>query len=463
MLSYCGGMNVPVSVVCLQPGATDTFGDIQKEIKTLKLLHNIGAKNINLVIDAFIVCQSVWIVTDYCAGGSVATLMKPSGRLLEKWIIPILREVAEAISWIHRHGISHRDIKCANILVTQEGEVQLCDFGVAAMIQTRFDKRSIVIGTLHWMAPELFDRLVSYGPAVDIWAFGSVAYEMASGLPPNAIESHKAKIDITQFGRFLRGHIPRLDKPEFSDDLKDLVAYCLEESTDRRPSIEQVMGHKYIRDTTSKYPVKSLPELVRTFKTWEQHGGVRASLFNPMIGARPPTNRTSIVESDAWNFSTTSGFDEEVGHSSQAESLHDLEDNAQPKPNGRRRPPLRALAPLKAPLEKIFDPDTMSNYSENSQSYYVPYLPSGTDLPLRDDSRQAALRESLIDLDESFGGVASPVSDMDTIRPSRAQDPIDAASTAAADSRGGLFDDRIAPIIDQLGWQWPREIPPPTK
>lgn len=132
----------------LDPGA-DTFGDILKEIETLKLLNSSGAKNVNTVVDALLVGYTMWMVTEYCAGGSVSTLMKPRGWLPEQWVVPILREVAEAIFWVHKQGIIHRDIKCANVLVTEVGGVQLCDFGVAGIIQTTFDKRSTITGSLH--------------------------------------------------------------------------------------------------------------------------------------------------------------------------------------------------------------------------------------------------------------------------------------------------------------------------
>lgn len=203
------------------------------------------------------------------------------------------------------------------------------------------------------MTPELFNPAIPYGPAVDIWAFGSVVYEMALGLPPNTIEFQKAKIDITQFGQFLRGHIPRLNGLEYSAELEDLVVFYLEESPDGRPTIEQVMDHRFICDANSRYPAEALSELVRTFKIWEYQGGARESLFNPMIGAQAPTDRTSIVESDEWNFSTTTDFDEKVG-----QSPHDPGNNAQLKPNGRRRPPPRALARPKAPsvlFEKTYE------------------------------------------------------------------------------------------------------------
>jgi serine/threonine protein kinase len=206
----------------IQPGTSDTLGDILKEVSTLKLLSDSGAKNINTVIDTLLVGHTIWIVTEYCAGGSVSTLMRPTGGLAEQWIVPILREVAEAVSWVHKPGIFHRDIKCANVLVTEDEGVQLCDFGVAGIIKTKFDKRSTVTGTLHWMAPELFDETVSYGSEVDIWAFGSMAYEMATGLPPNA----RPVVDLSQFGSYLRQHCPRLTGDQYSSQLKGLVACC---------------------------------------------------------------------------------------------------------------------------------------------------------------------------------------------------------------------------------------------
>ena len=235
----------------LDPKRSDTFGDILKEVNTLKLLGTSGAKNVNVVIDALLFGQTMWMVTELCAGGSVATLMRPTGGLPEKWIVPILREVAVAIYWVHKQGIIHRDIKCANILVTDSGQVQLCDFGVAGIIESRFDKRSTVTGTLQWMAPELFDSQVSYGTEVDIWAFGSLAYEVATGLPPNATTA----IDPAKFGTYLKQHVPRLEGDQHSARLKDLVAYCMINDPKKRPPIELVQIHPYIYDTEKDYPL----------------------------------------------------------------------------------------------------------------------------------------------------------------------------------------------------------------
>ncbi|KAL0938707.1 serine threonine protein [Colletotrichum truncatum] len=418
----------------VNPKLADTFKEFLAEVNALKLLSDSGAKNINHVIDALPVGQSMWMITEYCAGGSVATLMKPTapGGLQEKWIIPILREVAEAVFWVHRQGIIHRDIKCANVLVTEAGGVQLCDFGVAGVIETKFDKRSTFIGTPHWMAPELFDQSTSYGTEVDIWAFGSMVYEIASGLPPNVM----AGVDVYQLGNYIKAHTPRLDGDQYSEQLKDLVAYCLEEDPSKRPTIEEVQKHPYIANTTPQYPASSLALLVRGFKLWESQGGSRKSLFAPggaqgISGMDDSDFSSTALANDEWNFSTTMAFDQQVFQDTDAQAVYDvygsnvdfdpgfLDEMSRAKPKGRRRPPPQQLAAMKAPLEKVFDPNTISNYEDNSRAYYGrPMPPPTSDLPLRDDSLQSmTVRESLIDLDASLNGsnLANFV-DMNTIR-----------------------------------------------
>ncbi|KAF5006166.1 hypothetical protein FDECE_7441 [Fusarium decemcellulare] len=420
----------------VNPKLADTYSDLLKEINALQLLSESGAKNINHVIEALPVGQSMWMITEYCAGGSVATLMKPTspGGLQEKWIIPILREVAEAVYWVHGQGIIHRDIKCANILVTEVGNVQLCDFGVAGVIETKFDKRSTVIGTPHWMAPELFDPSASYGTEVDIWAFGAMVYEIASGLPPNVA----AGMDFGRLGSYLKQHIPRLEGDRYSQGLKDLVAYCLEDDPKKRPTIEQVQRHQYIHNTQNAYPASGLAHLVRGYKLWEAQGGARKSLFSAGGAQGPSDFSAAAFENDEWNFSTTAAFDQQVLKTGDAQAVFDVygsnvdfrqdgfdDASRTQKPKSRRRPPPH-LPSVKAPLEKLFDPNTISNYEDNSRAYYGRLFPppasdfssSASDLPLRDDSSQSpGVRESLIDLDASLDGSnLSEFVDMNTIR-----------------------------------------------
>ncbi|KHN95675.1 serine/threonine protein kinase [Metarhizium album ARSEF 1941] len=401
----------------IRPGGTDTFGDILKEVNTLKLLNDGGAKNVNRVLDTHLVGQSVWVITEYCAGGSVATLMRPTRGLAEKWIVPVLREVAEAVHWVHSHGVIHRDIKCANVLITDAGGVQLCDFGVAGIIETKFDKRSTVTGTLQWMAPELFDSSISYGIEVDIWAFGSMAYEAATGLPPNAT----GLVDRVNFGSYLKDNCPRLQGDQYSSNLRDIIAFCMVQDPAQRPSIEQVQAHPYISNTASRYPTASLSQLVKAYRLWETQGGIRQSLFSAG-GAQGPASMSSPPPlNDGWNFETLNEASPESNNSG-AQTILDVYGPAvdlpwkPPKQPGRRRQP--NVKPLVVPLEQVFDPTVDTNYNDNARVFYGYHTkPPTNDLPLRDDLDGSNVRESLIDLDVSLdGNHLSQFVDIGTIR-----------------------------------------------
>lgn len=421
------GLAVAVKIISIEEGdildpkRSDTFGDILKEVNTLKLLGTSGAKNVNVVIDALLFGQTMWMVTELCAGGSVATLMRPTGGLPEKWIVPILREVATAIYWVHKEGIIHRDIKCANILVTDSGQVQLCDFGVAGIIESRFDKRSTVTGTLQWMAPELFDSHVSYGTEVDIWAFGSLAYEVATGLPPNATTA----IDPAKFGTYLKQHVPRLEGDQYSSLLKDIVAYCMIHDPKKRPPIELVQLHRYIYDTEREYPTESLSKLVNAYRLWESQGGIRQSLF-AAGGAQGPVSERAAKQDEEWDFNAEDPIQPPLDDS-ETQAVYDVYGSSvdlPPQPQSvsrRRRKPPPNLRAFKAPLEKVFDPNTISNYHEHVRDFYHPQpRNSSSDLPLREDTERSKLRESLIDLDASLKRVsqkAPQLDDLETIRP----------------------------------------------
>lgn len=376
----------------------DTVSDIRREIETLKTLAGSGAKNINTIIDDFLIGSSICVVTDFCAGGSVSTLMKPDGLVPEKYIIPILREVTEGLCWVHSMGFVHRDIKCANVLIHDDGGLQLCDFGVAGIVETKYDKRTTFIGTLHWMAPEMFEQGVEYGKEVDVWALGCLTYEAATGLPPNARAGIR---DISRFGRHLRENTPRLDGDQYSDTMKAFVALCMTNDRSQRPQIEDVRKHPFINNTANEYPTASLSELVQRFRHWEAHGGTRASLFSA-VGAQRHDGGRHLIPDEDWEFDESTKF-EPPASMDDPNGLENITNDFGPIASRRRRGAIPNLHLLANPLEKLFDPNTITGYGDNSRQYY-------NGLPLRtgpgpDDS---SVRESLIDLDAALGATVRP-------------------------------------------------------
>lgn len=281
------------------------------------------------------------------------------------------------------------------------------------------------------MAPELFESAPNYSKEVDIWAFGCMAYEIATGLPPNVTNA----VSHEHLGAYLKNHPPRLEGGNYSVELRSLIAYCLEELPSSRPAIELVQEHPYIYNTDLIYPTTTLSYLVRAFRLWEDHGGSRKSLAM-LSGAQGPADLLSTSSTDdEWNFSTTTAFDQSITRESSARDVYEAygtgveldvdpvqdksHSNLQEHGRGsKRRPPPEALARLRAPLEKIFDPSTLSNYDDNSRDHYKQHLQQPkSDLLLRDDSPHISIRDTMIDLDGydlEDGG--SDTFDLETIR-----------------------------------------------
>ena len=119
---------------------------------------------------------------DYCAGGSLRTLLK-AGVLEERYVAVIVRELLMTLSAVHKLGVIHRDLKAANVLISKEGNVQLCDFGVAAKITANSTKRTTMAGTpIGWL--QVIRTGDTYNSKADIWSLGITIYEIATGNPP---------------------------------------------------------------------------------------------------------------------------------------------------------------------------------------------------------------------------------------------------------------------------------------
>lgn len=289
-------------------GKNDSFETTLSEIQILKQLCSVNTKNVNNLLDVFQAHSQIWIVTDFCPGGSVRTLMRalPVKRLPDKYMVPIARELAVALESIHAAGIIHRDIKAANIMIHEEGMLRVIDFGVSAVLLSDEDKRKTIIGTPHWMAPEMHKRRahkdLTYGTEVDVWAYGCTLIECATGAPPfaNIPPNHQLAISASRSP-------PRLNKDDHPEGLADLVASALNPKPAERPSMTDLLHEPFIRETEVVYPTSALSELVRTFAEWQNAGGERASLF--MAGGAQAADFPEDAQDDGdWNFSTTADF-----------------------------------------------------------------------------------------------------------------------------------------------------------
>ncbi|CDO95075.1 unnamed protein product [Kluyveromyces dobzhanskii CBS 2104] len=217
----------------------DEVEDIRKEIQFLSCLKQ--TPNITHYYGSYLNDTKLWVIMEYCAGGSLRTLLRP-GIIEEKYIGVIMREILVALISIHRDNVIHRDIKAANVLIANNGNVKLCDFGVAAQLSQSTLKRQTMAGTPYWMAPEVIMEGVYYDTKVDIWSLGITAYEIATGNPPYChMEAIRAMQMIT------KSNPPRLEGREYSQPLKEFIALCLDEDPKERPSAEELYKSKLIK------------------------------------------------------------------------------------------------------------------------------------------------------------------------------------------------------------------------
>lgn len=256
--------------------ADDDVADIQREVALLTHLRD--AVNITQYYGCYMDGPRVWIVMEYASGGSVRTLMKAckDGRVAERYIVLITREMLLALACLHKAGVIHRDIKAANVLVTSTGKVMLCDFGVSALLVTSHSKRNTLIGTPYWMAPEVAQPIPAYDTKADIWSLGITIYEMVTGSPPH---SNLDGLKVVQL--IPRSKPPRLIEGEGSKDLRDFVTACLRESPSDRPPAEELSKSKWIR-AAAKTPLSVLKEMLAQYDMWQAGGGTRTSIAEPL-------------------------------------------------------------------------------------------------------------------------------------------------------------------------------------
>ncbi|XP_051902912.1 misshapen-like kinase 1 isoform X6 [Hippocampus zosterae] len=201
--------------------------------------------------------DQLWLVMEFCGAGSVTDLVKNTkgSSLKEDWIAYICREILRGLSHLHAHKVIHRDIKGQNVLLTENAEVKLVDFGVSAQLDRTVGRRNTFIGTPYWMAPEVIacdeNPDSTYDYRSDIWSLGITAIEMAEGAPP-LCDMHPMR------ALFLipRNPPPKLKSKKWSKKFIDFIEACLVKTYPSRPSTEQLLKHSFIRDQPTERQVR---------------------------------------------------------------------------------------------------------------------------------------------------------------------------------------------------------------
>ncbi|XP_038197571.1 mitogen-activated protein kinase kinase kinase kinase 4 isoform X35 [Arvicola amphibius] len=239
----------------------DEEEEIKLEINMLKKYSH--HRNIATYYGAFIKKSppghddQLWLVMEFCGAGSITDLVKNTkgNTLKEDWIAYISREILRGLAHLHVHHVIHRDIKGQNVLLTENAEVKLVDFGVSAQLDRTVGRRNTFIGTPYWMAPEVIacdeNPDATYDYRSDLWSCGITAIEMAEGAPP-LCDMHPMR------ALFLipRNPPPRLKSKKWSKKFFSFIEGCLVKNYMQRPSTEQLLKHPFIRDQPNERQVR---------------------------------------------------------------------------------------------------------------------------------------------------------------------------------------------------------------
>ncbi|XP_029300946.1 mitogen-activated protein kinase kinase kinase kinase 4 isoform X11 [Cottoperca gobio] len=239
----------------------DEEEEIKLEINMLKKYSH--HRNIATYYGAFIKKSppghddQLWLVMEFCGAGSITDLVKNTkgNQLKEDWIGYISREILRGLAHLHAHHVIHRDIKGQNVLLTENAEVKLVDFGVSAQLDRTVGRRNTFIGTPYWMAPEVIacdeNPDATYDYRSDLWSCGITAIEMAEGAPP-LCDMHPMR------ALFLipRNPPPRLKSKKWSKKFFSFIEGCLVKNYTQRPPTEQLLKHPFIRDQPNERQVR---------------------------------------------------------------------------------------------------------------------------------------------------------------------------------------------------------------
>jgi len=285
------------------------------------------------------------IFLEFVPGGSIRSLIDKFGALQEPLVRVYARQLLLGLEYLHRNSIAHRDIKGANVLITNEGVVKIADFGASKRINTNSTNTGGVKGTPLWMAPEVIkEQQTDKGwRRADVWSVGCTIIEMATGRPPWSQYSNPVTAMY---------HIACVETvPPFPDSISpqghDFLRLCFERDPLKRPDVTRLLLHPFV----TQLPATQVRHLSKSsFPQRPTTGGRRTGPGRPRSSqylSRRDGLRTPMDHGTPQNRDNMDKFD--LGHTSPTTQLLENEKMQ----HSRNNPELSRPSPLTPAREKL--------------------------------------------------------------------------------------------------------------
>ncbi|TGZ55227.1 hypothetical protein CRM22_010422 [Opisthorchis felineus] len=212
-------------------------------VSELKVLRGLHHKNIVNYLDSFLrpKADELWVIMEYLDGGALTTVVMETIMDVPT-MAAVTKECIQALVYLHDKNIIHKDIKSDNVLLGRRGQVKLTDFGFCAQLGSHHSQRMTMVGTPYWMAPEVLNRNVAYGPKVDVWSLGIMIIEMLDGEPPY---NHLDPIKVILLIQTNNKPSPKTTPQDSS--LRNFLERCLVFDAHKRSSSKELLNHAFLR------------------------------------------------------------------------------------------------------------------------------------------------------------------------------------------------------------------------